>query len=233
MKRIFVPTRTGADWQPLLAKPKVHWQPGASAMTAAAAWEAAEWALPPEITRMLESSREPQLLEQRLLVALPEWQVPLPGGVTTSNTDVLAICRNDLGLCVIGVEAKVLEDFGPLLSAKRAESSSGQSERLAYLHALLGVARFDDSIRYQLLHRTASALLTAREFHAIAAVMLVHAFDTPNAQHLDFEAFRTALGAREVAPLVYKIPSFESPALYLAWCDGDPQFRKVVLPNAL
>jgi len=201
-------------------------------MTAAAAWEAADGALPPEITRILESSREPSLLGQQLLAALPEWQVPLPGGITTSNTDVLAICRNELGLCIIGVEAKVLEDFGPLVSSKRSEASSGQGERLAYLHSLLGVDRFDDSIRYQLLHRTASALLTAREFHAAAAVMLVQAFDTPAARRADFEAFRVAMGAREVAPLIYKVDSFSGPALYLAWCDGDSRFRDVALPSA-
>jgi hypothetical protein len=108
MKKIFVPTKSGADWQPLLAKPKVHWKVGASAMTAAAAWEAAADVLPPEITRLLESSREKVLSDLRLVLALPEWQVPLPGGTTTSNTDVLAICRNDLGVCILGVEAKVL-----------------------------------------------------------------------------------------------------------------------------
>jgi hypothetical protein len=97
----------------------------------------------------------------------------------------------------------------------------------------LGVAHFDDSVRYQLLHRTASALLTARDFHATAAVMLVHAFDTPASQRADFEAFRAALNAREIAPLVYKVPSFEYPSLYLAWCDGDAKFRKVELPSLI
>ena len=33
MKRIFIPTETGSDWQGLLAKPKLHWKKGASAMT--------------------------------------------------------------------------------------------------------------------------------------------------------------------------------------------------------
>ena len=233
MKRVFVPTKSGSDWQPLLAKPKLHWKVGASAMTAAAAWEAATGELPPEISRLLESSREASLQGQRLLLALPEWQVPLPGGTTNSSTDVLAICRNDLGLCIIGVEAKVLEDFGPLVSEKRAEASSGQTDRLTYLHELLGVKHFDDSIRYQLLHRTASALLTAREFHAAAAVMLVHAFDTPASRRGDFEAFTVALNARQIAPLIYKVPSFEQPGLYLAWCDGNSEFRKMELPSAL
>jgi hypothetical protein len=79
-----VPTKTGADWQPLLAKPLLHWKPGASAMTAAASWEAAADSLPPEITTLLESSRDPLLLGQRLLIAMPEWQVQLPGGLTTA-----------------------------------------------------------------------------------------------------------------------------------------------------
>ena len=231
MKRVFIPTRSGTDWQRLLAKPTLHWKKGASAMTAAAAWEAADGSLPPEVTRLLDSSREAALVDLKLVAAIPEWEVALPGGVTTSHTDVMAVCRNDHGLCILGVEAKVHEDFGPVLSAKRSESSPGQAERLKYLHSLLAVDNFDDSIRYQLLHRTASALLTAREFHASTAVMLVHAFDTPNERRVDFEAFRKAMGACEVAPLVYKVPSFDGPSLYLAWCAGDIAFRDILLPS--
>lgn len=232
MKRIFVPTQTGTDWQRLLAKPKLHWKQGASAMTAAASWEAASDALPPEIRRCLESSGEPALRGQRLLLALPEWQVPLDGGKRNSSTDVLAICSNEAGLCVVGVEAKVEEDFGPLLSEKRATQSPGQATRLEYLHKLLRVERFDDSIRYQLLHRTASALLTASEFHATSAVMLVQAFDTPIERRSDFEAFRLSMKAREVGPLIYKVDTFTAPSLYLAWCDGDAEFRDKSLPSA-
>ena len=231
MKRGFVPTQTGTDWQRLLAKPKIHWQPKASAMTCAASWESASDSLPPEISTLLDSSGESLLMGQRLLVAIPEWQVPLPGGKTNSSTDVLAICRNDHGLCILGVEAKVLEDFGPTLAEKRSEASAGQSERMAYLHTLLRVDRFEDAIRYQLLHRTASALLTAQQFHAAAAMMLVQAFETPDSQRGDFEAFRVAMNGTQVAPMLYKVPSFEVPALYLAWCDGDPSFRKVSLPS--
>ena len=233
MKRIVVPTKSGSDWQRLLAKPLLHWKKGASAMTAAAAWEAAADKLPPEISVVLESSNDPLLQEQRLLIALPEWQVALEGGETTSNTDVLAICRNEIGLCVIGVEAKVLEDFGPLLKEKRKEASSGQLARLKYLHSLLKIEHFEDTIRYQLLHRTASALLTAQEFHAKVAVMLVHAFDCPPARREDFRAFVTALGGAELTPSIYRVSSFENPRLYLAWSDGDCQFREVELPSAL
>jgi len=84
MKRIFVPTRSGSDWQRLLAKPKLHWKKGASAMTAAAAWEAAADRLPMEIAALLSSTQEPVLCRINLIAAIPEWKVALPGGITTS-----------------------------------------------------------------------------------------------------------------------------------------------------
>lgn len=233
MKRIVVPTRAGSDWQRLLAKPNLHWKKGASAMTAAASWEASAGSLPSEITASLNSAKDAYLTDLKLLLARPEWEVPLEGGETTSNTDVLAICRNREGLCVLAVEAKVHEDFGPLVGQKRAEASSGQSARLSYLEGLLHVARFDDGLRYQLVHRTASALLTAREFHAGSAVMMVQAWDAPATRRTDFEAFVVAVNGKQLAPLVYRLPAFEQPKLYVAWCDGDPKFLSVELPSAL
>lgn len=232
MKRMFIPTTSGTDWQRLLAKPRLHWKKGASAMTAAASWEASDPRLPPEISRLLDSTADLALFDQRLVAAFPEWQVALPGGATNSCTDVLAVCRNDRGLCVMGVEAKVEEDFGPTLGEKRSAMAEAQDRRLSYLHQLLHVAHFDDSIRYQLLHRTASALLTAQEFHASVAAMVVHAFETPQPQRDDFLAFARALGALELIPLVYRVPTFSGPSLYLAWCDGDASFRRVELPSA-
>ena len=233
MKRIFIPTKTGSDWQGLLAKPKLHWKKGASAMTAAAAWEDAGGALPEEIATALHSSSDETLQGLRLLAAIPEWEVSLEGGETVSHTDVLALARNDKGLCVIAVEAKVNEDFGPLLREKRADASAGQDKRLDYLHSLLGVPHFDDLIRYQLLHRTASALLTAREFHAQAAVMLVHSFgDKPNLR-ADFDAFCNALGTKQLSFGVHVAPTFSSPRLYMAWCSGNRKYLDVELPNVL
>lgn len=233
MKRIFVPTESGTDWQRLLAQPLRHWKKGASAMTTAASWEGADGALPPEIATVLNRSQAAPLAQLQLLAAMPEWKVALRGGDTASATDVLAICRNEDGLCILGVEAKVLEDFGPLLAEKREAASEKQAIRLAYLHSLLQVQHFSDGVRYQLLHRTASALLTARDFHATTAVMLVHAFDSPSDRRGDFERFATELGAQRIDPNVFWVPGFDKPALYLVWCDGDPAFRQVQLPGAL
>ena len=70
MKRIFVPTQSGSDWQRLLAKPVLHWKPGRSAMTAAASWEAAGDKLPPEISDLLNASGHTNLVGLKLLAAI-------------------------------------------------------------------------------------------------------------------------------------------------------------------
>ena len=115
MKRIFVPTETGSDWQRLLGKPKLHWKKGRSAMSAAACWEENQPRLPSEIIQVLEGSKDKSVSNLELLVAIPEWEVELPGGDTASQTDILAITRNKFGLVILGVEAKVDEPFGPTL----------------------------------------------------------------------------------------------------------------------
>jgi hypothetical protein len=220
MKRIFVPTQSGTDWQRLLAKPELHWKVGRSAMTAAAYWEAAGDKLPPEISHLLEASGEPGLADLKLLAAIPEWEVPLPGGTRSSFTDVLAVTRNELGLCVIAVEAKVNEDFGPTVGEKLVEASAGQTARLDYLHTLLQVERFERSVRYQLLHRTASALLAAKEFHADVAVMLIHSWGNRPELKTDFETFCGAMGAEALAGGMKAVQRIQKPTLFFGWCDG-------------
>jgi hypothetical protein len=232
MKRILIPTKDGSDWQRFLAKPVLHWQKGFSAMTAAASWEAAAGELPPEIPALLNSSGADVLENLKLLAAIPEWETELEGGVTTSKTDVLALCRNETGLCAVAVEAKVNEDFGPLVETKRKKASTGQSDRLDSLQRLLGMVPLSGSIRYQLLHRTASALLTAKLFHADTAVMLIQSFGNKASLRTDFHNFCQALNAQRIGSNIYSVTAKESPKLFLAWCQGDLKFLQVKLPSA-
>ena len=233
MKPIFIPTSSGADWQRLLAKPKLHWKSGRSAMAAAACWEANAPQLPPEIIDVLAASEDESLTGLELLAAIPEWKVDLPGGDRPSQTDVLALTRNEAGLVVLCVEAKVDEPFGPTLGEKRREASSGQRERLAYLEKELGCSKpLEDSIRYQLLHRTASALLTARSFHAHVAVMLVQSFSPVSRWREDFEAFVHAVAARPVTPDLSELKTNTSSRLLVGWCCGAEEFLSAELPSA-
>jgi hypothetical protein len=232
MKRIFVPTVSGSDWQRLLGKPELHWKSGRSAMSAAACWEENEPYLPREISAVLEASGDKSLIALELLVAIPEWEVDLPGGDRPSQTDVLAITRNELGLVILGIEAKVDEPFGPTLGEKKMKASAGQLERVSYLEHELGCASpMEDDIRYQLLHRTVSALLTARAFHAGMAVMLVHSFSPDSRWREDFEAFAAATGGHRVTDDLYEVELSESPRLIIGWCKGAEEFLSVELPG--
>lgn len=234
MKRIFVPTQSGTDWQRLLGKPNLHWKMGRSAMSAAACWEDANPNLPPEVVRVLEASKDPELTGLELLAAIPEWEVELPGGQRPSQTDVLALARNANNLAVLGVEAKVDETFGPTIGEKRAESSTGQLERLEYLERELGCAEpLPNTIRYQLLHRSVSALLTARAFHAPVAVMLVHSFCPASKWREDFAAFCTELSCKQLTADLFEVPSVTGQRLLLGWCKGNASYLGVELPSAL
>lgn len=200
-------------------------------MTAAACWDAAADRLPAEVAEALSAADVPELRDLRLLAAIPEWEEPLPGGSRASFTDILAVATNGGGLCTIAVEAKAGEDFGPTLSARRSDASDGQESRIAYLQGLLGTT-FDGAIRYQLLHRTASAILAARDFHARAAVMLVQAWNSRPELRGDFDAFADAMGADRRGG-VRVVERSEGPKLFLVWCDGDPQFLQSKLPSGL
>jgi hypothetical protein len=53
-------------------------------------------------------------------------------------------------------------------------------------------------LRYQLVHRTASALLEAKRFHARKAVLVVHSFSSQKDGFEDFQLFVKQLGGVKV-----------------------------------
>jgi hypothetical protein len=182
----------------------------------------------------LGAANDPAIADLELLAAIPEWEVALPGGETASQTDVLALARNPKNLVVLGVEAKVDETFGPTLGEKRAKATGGQLDRIAYLESELGrTAPFPDAVRYQLLHRSVSALLTARAFHAPVAVMLVHSFSPASAWRDDFAAFCQELGCNTLSADLCEVPGINGPRLILGWCKGNEKYLETELPSAL
>ena len=181
MKRIFIPTKGPDDWQQLLAAPVKQWRAGYSAHACAHAWEAAN-GLPPEIAKALSGNPE-------LLLAIPEHKVALPGRGAASQCDVFALVRTDTGLCTAAIEAKVDEPFGPTIGEWLRDASPGKRERLAGLLDILAIDMPPPDIRYQLIHRTAAALIEARRFTAPRAAMLVHSFSATQRWRADYESF--------------------------------------------
>jgi len=219
MQRTYVPGAGLSDWRTRLADPEKHWKRGASAFEAAVSWELAtktSRGLPPPIHSLLD--QEPDLAGASLLFAFPEHQVSLPGGSRPSQTDVWTVLKGPRGLISMAVEAKADETFGEPLAAWLRADSMGKRERLAYLTEVLNCKHeLADTIRYQLLHRTASAIIEARRIGADIAIMLVQSFRPSSPSEADYISFGVALGAAPAIGKLVRVPGHMDPALYLGW----------------
>lgn len=220
---IYLPTTGPGDWRWLLASPGLQWKHGASAMALADTWEDAQgW--PPRVRACLAT--DSALGELDLLVALPEHQVPLPGGSRASQTDLFVLARRaDAGIVAFAVEGKAEEPFGDqTVEEWRADASPGRTERLSFLLDVLGLSddRAIAPIRYQLLHRTASALIEAQRFGAADAVMLVHSFSPESRWFEDFAAFAALYGASAEKDISVPVATLGGIALHLAWVSDAP-----------
>jgi Domain of unknown function (DUF6946) len=80
------------------------------------------------------------------------------------------------------------------------------------------------SVRYQLLHRTVSALIEAERFNARHAVMLVHSFSDSNAWFDDYANFARLLAADAQLDALTHIGSRNGVELYLGWVKGEAEF---------
>jgi hypothetical protein len=225
MKRIYIPTASSDDWQRFLAEPTKQWRPGYSAKELADCWERAD-GFPAAVQAVFKDSSEPALRELTLLLAIPEFKVDLPpAGGRPSQNDLFVLARaGDGQLAVIMVEGKVAEAFGPMLSYWWKDGTSGKQERFDFLCRTLGLPNeLPPEIRYQLLHRTASAILTAREFRATYAILLVHSFSAEHAWLADYQAFLALMGASGAVGKLVEIPGHKKPRLYAGWVADKPQ----------
>jgi hypothetical protein len=216
---ILVPAASLVNWRSLLADPEKHWKPGYSAHALASRWHGLD-TFPAEIATLL--SQDPLTRDAALMLAIPEHQVPLVGGARASQTDLWVLARTPRGLLSIAIEGKVQESFGPTIAEWDADSSGGTQQRWTALCKLLEVDRqCDASIRYQLFHRTASALLEARRFFARAAVVIVHSFSRTRASFGDFQRFVTLMGGRvDGAGQLARVPPREGIDLFFGWAAG-------------
>lgn len=131
------------------------------------------------------------------ILAIPEFKVPLPGGDRASQNDIFVLARSTKGPVAIMVEGKVDESFGPCLTDLARNASPGKLERLHYLLSKIGLPCAPDAIRYQLLHRAASAVITGEQFRAVAAGLLVHTFTRRNSGWNDYSSYQNSTVFRQ------------------------------------
>ena len=210
---ILLTSRGPNDWKSRLAIPD-HWKTRHSAMEAALAWEGAS-GLPDEIAALFPDAR--------LIQAIVEYPVALPGGGRSSFTDVFALIADREGVNAVMVEAKCEESFGPTLGGWREDAGSGKVDRLAFLCDTLGLdaGTLEDSLRYQLLHRTASAILAAQHYGIHRAAMVVQSFSPDRRRFEDFAQFAALFGM--TAPVPDRLHDAGTPsgiALQLGWASA-------------
>jgi hypothetical protein len=222
MSAIFPFNPRPAGWEQL--HPKRHWKTGYSARTLAHCWTAAD-GFPPEVAAALAS--HPSLGDITPILGVPEFKVALPGGERPSQNDIFVLGRSRSGPVSIMVEGKVEESFGPFLGEwlEDASPASGKKDRLAFLQETLGLARQPkDGIRYQLLHRAASAVLAGEQYRAVSAVLLVHSFSEQRTGWPDFEAFCGLFGAKPVVGRLERLVGEQTVPLFAVWVPGDRRF---------
>ncbi len=224
MPKFFAPADDPADWQQLLADPVKHWRTGYSAKSIAYSWTEAK-GFPREVQAVLDGSDAACLHDLEFLIGIPEHEVPLPGGRRPSQNDVFVLARGSDGLVSIAVEGKVSEAFDQPVDTRFAEPTPGQSTRLKFLLDLLELDRDDvGNIGYQLLHRTASAILEARRFGASHAVMLVHSFSQEMAHFDDYAGFVGLYGHKAEANRLFEAKQLGDIMLYLGWVVGNAEY---------
>ena len=221
----YTPTDGPDGWRALLADPEKHWRKGYSARSLAYCWEEAQ-GFPASVRTVLEKSGIPALRDLELVAGFPEHKVGFPPmHARPSQNDLFVLGRGLAELVSIMVEGKVSEPFDRLISEWKAEMSAGKQERLNYLCDLLQLDPAGiDGIRYQLLHRTASALIEAQCFDAPHALMLVHSFSQTQEHFGDYAAFAKLLGADASPESIVHVGTRGGKELYLGWVTGEAEY---------
>jgi hypothetical protein len=224
MNHIYIPTSSPDDWRKFLAEPEKQWRSGHSAKELAECWEQSN-GFPPEFQKLFSESENQALRELELLLAIPEYQVDLPGGRRPSQNDLFVLARAKNGqLVTITVEGKVAEPFGDTLETWLKGASEGKQTRLKFLCDVLELSVAPPShIRYQLFHRTASAIIEARRFNAKYAMMIVHSFSPEHKWLADYQDFLSLFGATGEVNELVKLSHPKSISLYAGWVAGNPK----------
>lgn len=214
---ILMPSDGAAGWKRFLAQPDLHWKAGRSASAMAHSWEQSRgW--PPAIAALIE----PQFAGSEPLLVIPEWKTPLPGGERSSQSDAFVLARHAGGLLAMTIEGKVHESFGSTVADRRRDASAGAAARLDWLCERLGLGDCPGDVHYQLLHRSASALIEAERFDAGAAAMIVHSFAADRRWHDAFARFVALLGGDPDAPGLMPVRVPGAVPLWLGWASDVP-----------
>ena len=189
LRRLHVPLLKPEDIKPHLADVK-HWKEGYSAAELARSWSSSTNNLPSSVRAVLVQA--PEYRNVKLVDAFFEREVDLRTKGRNSQTDLMVVADLGQELAIIAVEGKVEESFDKLV--REWVNSVGKEERLFSLCRTLKLSLdVAHGLRYQLLHRTVSALYEAERYRTHHAVLLIHSFSQTHRWFNDFQSFASAI----------------------------------------
>src|SRR5690606_12475944 len=137
--------------------------------------------------------------------------------------DGWALVRGPSGLLSLAVEGKAGETFANTVGAWLGAATEGRTQRLEYLRETLGLtAPVEDALRYQLLHRAASAILEASRVGAVSAGMVVLSFTRDAQSKQDFVRFVEAQGAQFRDEELCWSTTVKVCPFFMAWLEVEP-----------
>lgn len=218
------PMTAPADVQPLLRDPEKHWKKGRSAYEAAYSWiragERAQGGLPASVRAVISAA--PEWANPEVVVGFFEHATALDTQHGPSSNDLMVVCGLATELGVLAVEAKAGESFGELIGDWN--KTDGKARRLSWACRLFNVN--EDAcghLRWQLFHRTASALIEAKRFRAAHAIMVVHDFGFEPSWTDDYATFAETIGVRGARVGAISEPKvIDGTNLRLAWVRDIP-----------
>lgn len=209
-------------WRSGLADPHLHWKRGRSAWEMAVAWESrrdTESGLPPEVEMVLSS--HPRFQGARLLIGVVEHSVILDDKRRPSQNDLWGVLLTNAGLVSMSVEAKAGEEFDKRLGDWFQQDSKGKEQRLSFLCKKLAIEeKPSKSLRYQLFHRAASAVIEARRWHLPIALMLIQSFSESKTSWQDYADFAALFRLDAMRNKVIGPWRLEGIDLFLGWVDS-------------
>lgn len=226
MCRFYIASCDPKEWRHFLADPEMQWKSGYSAKALTYSWTDAN-DLPPEVKKAFKKCDERQLRNVELIIGFPVYQVPLPGRSRPSQNDLFLLAKAEDSIVSITVEGKVSESFDETVDNWLNDASEGKRLRLDYLCDILDIdinQVFD--IRYQLLHRTASALIEATRFNAKYAIMLVHSFSQTHEWFEDYKSFIALYGCDARLNEIHHLKDINNVKLFAGWITGDEKYLK-------
>lgn len=211
------------DWRSQLSEG--NWEEGKSAYELAHSWLDSAEGMPQSVYNLLNSSD----IFKNLIIekAIVEKKVYFDNLERPSQTDLMIYGKSDKGKIVIAVEGKETEKFGDKVSdwfKEYDKEESNKELRLKGLLSRLNLINLEDinigKIRYQLLHRTVSALIEADKYNAKYAMMLVHSFSNlDDKDHFDdYKYFCSLLGLETIdRNKIVGLVTINNINLYFGW----------------